>query len=56
MINNFDISCIIEPVEKRGGLYQGSIITATNMSALTTYNIGCVLSVCSEFSNVIHLI
>lgn len=34
MINNYDISFIIEPVEKRGGLFQGSIITATNMNAL----------------------
>ncbi|CAD8120008.1 unnamed protein product [Paramecium sonneborni] len=49
MINNYDISCIIEPVEKRGGLYQGSIITATNMNALIQYNITSVLSVCSEF-------
>ncbi|CAD8115555.1 unnamed protein product [Paramecium sonneborni] len=50
MINNYDISCIIEPVEKRGGLFHGSIITATNMNALNQYNITCVLSVCSEFT------
>ncbi|CAD8115403.1 unnamed protein product [Paramecium primaurelia] len=49
MINNYDISFIIEPVDKRGGLFQGSIITATNMNALNQHNITCVLSVCSEF-------
>ncbi|CAD8107132.1 unnamed protein product [Paramecium primaurelia] len=49
MINNYDISCIIESIKKRGGLFQGSIITATNINALNYYNITSVLSIYSEF-------
>lgn len=35
--NNQDISCIIEPHESRGGLYQGSILAASNLNLLNQY-------------------
>lgn len=35
--NNYDLSCIIEPNEARGGLFQGSILSASNLNLLNQY-------------------
>lgn len=49
-----DITCIIEPSEGRGGLYQGAITAAQNVALLADLKIKAVLSCLVEQSKRAH--